>query len=121
MSSDELEKRWDDLQTTVRHAADQAKKTVESAADEAQGVAASVSSNVQDGAAAGAIDRSRETLASAGVGVSDAVSGAARSGKAVLRRGGAEAGARIARQPVEAVLLAAVVGYFIGFLLHRRG
>ncbi len=114
-----------DLQTTLNDASEAAEKSVKEVGDFAQktvaNLGAQAAEKISDSleASRDALDRSRDAAGAAGAQISDALGEAARSGEAALRRGGADIGARVIRQPLEALLLAGAVGYLIGYLLHR--
>lgn len=116
----------DDLQTTARDVENSTKEGVESAQANARKIAEKVNDTITDGvnafwAAAGdTLDRAREAAGEIGVAASGTFDeGVERAGK-VLKSGGKDLADRVARQPLEALLLAGAVGYFIGYLLHKR-
>ncbi|WP_210322915.1 CsbD family protein, partial [Methylobacterium bullatum] len=72
------------------------------------------------GAAADTYDRAERSVRGAGREAYDRAEDAYENGGRYLRQGGREATDRIAEHPVAALLVAGLLGYGIGLLIHRR-
>ena len=108
----------DDLRDTAKDTGERVRDTAGQAGGESAAVGSSladkaseVAAQVKDAVGA-ALDKARDQMPGS---ASDAVD----AGKRAYSQGGENLGLRVARQPLEALLLAGAIGYLVGWATNR--
>ncbi len=136
---DSLEGRAREAQGTAENLYGQAKDTVRDAAEHVADAARDIGGRVRDtvgdligsddvedrarraqGAAADTYDRAERYVRSTGRDAYERAEDAYETGGRSLRRGGREATHQIAEHPVAALIVAGLLGYGLGLLIHGR-
>ena len=118
MKTDDIKSAAKDLGGTASKNADEAKKTLNDTASrfgaQAQDFAGQASDTAND-----LYGRARDSVRDAADGLPDGAADAVAAGKRSYDRGTAELSKRVAKQPIEALILAGAIGYLVGWATSR--
>ncbi len=118
MTSDDLKKTAKDIGDSVgdvaEHAGDKASETGSVAASRVKGAAQQGASYAQD-----AFGRAKDGVAGLGDQLPDSASDALDASRKAYSRGSDQFARQVAKQPIEALLLAGAIGYLVGWAANR--
>lgn len=118
MASDEIKNTAKDMTDRASKSAQQAKEAVSDAASDASGRTQEFAEGATS-AASDFLDQARETVGNAADKLPDSASDAMAAGQRAYKRGNAQLSRTVARQPIEALLLAGAIGYLVGWATNR--
>jgi ElaB/YqjD/DUF883 family membrane-anchored ribosome-binding protein len=118
MNSEDIKSTAKNLGSSAGKAGDDIKKTVQATTEDMSDDAKSYAAQASD-AAGDLYGRAKDTVRSATDGLPNSASDALAAGKKAYEGGADQLVRQIAKQPIEALLLAGAIGYLVGWATSR--